>query len=275
MTGWWITLALVAAGAAAIFGGIYLYRNRLGQLVEIERVRRAIARDLHDDLGSSLSRISILTEVAKRKQKLGRRHRRAARPGRLVGPRADRRVVRLDLGDRPQTRRPQKLRHPPAAFRRRPARGPGHPLRDRAGGGGGQYPDHLRAAAPPLPADQGGGEQRRQTRQRPAGGGRAGAAGRQLAAGRGQRRRRPASSPGNIGPRAAPRSAAACAPCCSGRTRWAAGSISTPASAAAPACGSSCRSKARCSRSAGAASGIYNFQEQLRPAAGEKALFLL
>lgn len=71
MTVWWITLVLVAAGAAAIFGGVYLYRNRLGQLVEIERVRRAIARDLHDDLGSSLSRISILTEVAKRKQKQG------------------------------------------------------------------------------------------------------------------------------------------------------------------------------------------------------------
>lgn len=71
MMGWWIPIALVAAGAAAIFGGIYLYRNRLGQLVEIERVRRAIARDLHDDLGSSLSRISILTEVAKRKQKQG------------------------------------------------------------------------------------------------------------------------------------------------------------------------------------------------------------
>lgn len=71
MMAWWITLTLVAAGAVAIFGGVYLYRNRLGQLVEIERVRRAIARDLHDDLGSSLSRISILTEVAKRKQKSG------------------------------------------------------------------------------------------------------------------------------------------------------------------------------------------------------------
>lgn len=71
MVEWWITLVLVAAGAAAIFGGVYLYRNRLGQLLEIERVRRAIARDLHDDLGSSLSRISILTEVAKRKQRQG------------------------------------------------------------------------------------------------------------------------------------------------------------------------------------------------------------
>lgn len=71
MMGWWITLALLAAGAATILGGVYLYRSRLDQLVEIERVRRAIARDLHDDLGSSLSRISILSEVAKRKQQQG------------------------------------------------------------------------------------------------------------------------------------------------------------------------------------------------------------
>jgi signal transduction histidine kinase len=51
-------LLAAATGAA--------YRARLARLVGIERVRTRIAADLHDDLGSSLSRISILSEVAAR-----------------------------------------------------------------------------------------------------------------------------------------------------------------------------------------------------------------
>jgi PAS domain S-box-containing protein len=43
-----------------------LLRSREERLVEIEQVRKRIATDLHDDIGSSLTQISILSEVARR-----------------------------------------------------------------------------------------------------------------------------------------------------------------------------------------------------------------
>ena len=55
-----VTLAL-AGGIAA------LYRYRVSHLLALERMRTRIATDLHDDLGSSLSRISILSELARRR----------------------------------------------------------------------------------------------------------------------------------------------------------------------------------------------------------------
>jgi len=49
-------------------GLIYLaHRMRIRQLVEMEKVRGRIARDLHDDMGSTLSTINILSEMAKMK----------------------------------------------------------------------------------------------------------------------------------------------------------------------------------------------------------------
>ena len=59
---WWF-LALVAVilcGAAFAF-----YRYRVAQLLAIERVRTRISTDLHDDIGANLTRIAILSEVAK------------------------------------------------------------------------------------------------------------------------------------------------------------------------------------------------------------------
>jgi signal transduction histidine kinase len=43
-------------------------------LIEIERVRTRIATDLHDDIGSGLSQIAILSEVARRKVDLTETH---------------------------------------------------------------------------------------------------------------------------------------------------------------------------------------------------------
>lgn len=43
-----------------------LQRSREERLIEIEQVRKRIATDLHDDIGSSLTQISILSEVAQR-----------------------------------------------------------------------------------------------------------------------------------------------------------------------------------------------------------------
>lgn len=61
---WWVlAFALGMAGTAAVG----LYRYRVAHLLAVERMRTAIATDLHDDMGSSLSRISILSEVARRR----------------------------------------------------------------------------------------------------------------------------------------------------------------------------------------------------------------
>jgi signal transduction histidine kinase len=60
---WFLALVCLAAGL-----GVYaLYRLRVSQLIEVERVRTRIATDLHDDIGASLSRIAILGEALKTK----------------------------------------------------------------------------------------------------------------------------------------------------------------------------------------------------------------
>jgi hypothetical protein len=61
---WWFLLGLSSLIGLAIYA---LYRYRLAQLVQIERVRTRIATDLHDDIGASLSKIAILSEVARQK----------------------------------------------------------------------------------------------------------------------------------------------------------------------------------------------------------------
>ena len=43
-----------------------VHRYRVARLLELERVRTRIASDLHDDIGSSLSQIAILSEVVQR-----------------------------------------------------------------------------------------------------------------------------------------------------------------------------------------------------------------
>ncbi len=62
---WWFIACLAAGLGAMIYG---LYRYRLGQALKVERVRTSIARDLHDDIGANLTRISILSEVAKQQR---------------------------------------------------------------------------------------------------------------------------------------------------------------------------------------------------------------
>lgn len=58
---WFLVLSLLRVGAV-----IYaFYRSRLGRLLEIERARTLIATDLHDDIGSNLSKISVLSEVVR------------------------------------------------------------------------------------------------------------------------------------------------------------------------------------------------------------------
>ena len=59
---WFLTLAAVAIALAALA----LHRYRLARILELERVRTRIATDLHDDVGANLTRIAILSEVARR-----------------------------------------------------------------------------------------------------------------------------------------------------------------------------------------------------------------
>ena len=59
---WFMTLAVGLLGLLVYTAHHY----RVARLIELERVRTRIATDLHDDIGSSLSRMAILSEVAKR-----------------------------------------------------------------------------------------------------------------------------------------------------------------------------------------------------------------
>jgi ligand-binding sensor domain-containing protein/two-component sensor histidine kinase len=58
---WWF----IALGVVALVVFFYtLYRYRIRQLLRLQTVRNNIATDLHDDIGSSLTNISILSELS-------------------------------------------------------------------------------------------------------------------------------------------------------------------------------------------------------------------
>jgi len=60
---WFVTLVALTVGLAVWF----IYRYRVARLIELERVRTRIATDLHDDIGSGLSHIALLSEVVRRR----------------------------------------------------------------------------------------------------------------------------------------------------------------------------------------------------------------
>ncbi|MGH7576424.1 MAG: two-component regulator propeller domain-containing protein [Longimicrobiales bacterium] len=59
---WWVLGLAALATAAAVAG---LYRYRVARLLEVVNLRTRIATDLHDDIGANLTRIAILSEVAR------------------------------------------------------------------------------------------------------------------------------------------------------------------------------------------------------------------
>ena len=63
LTGWFIL------GCCCLFSGIiyYLHRQSINRILAIEALRQKVARDLHDDMGSVLSTINILSLMAKDK----------------------------------------------------------------------------------------------------------------------------------------------------------------------------------------------------------------
>ena len=60
---WW---ALTGMTVLLTAGLVLLYDYRVRQLLAMERLRTRIATDLHDDIGASLTQISILSELARR-----------------------------------------------------------------------------------------------------------------------------------------------------------------------------------------------------------------
>lgn len=60
---WFAAIVIVILIAVPLL----LHRLRVAHLLALQEMRMRVATDLHDDLGSSLSRISILSEVAKRR----------------------------------------------------------------------------------------------------------------------------------------------------------------------------------------------------------------
>jgi ligand-binding sensor domain-containing protein/signal transduction histidine kinase len=58
---WWFELCLLLAAIALAYA---LHAYRLKHIVAMERMRTAIATDLHDDIGASLAQIAVWSEVA-------------------------------------------------------------------------------------------------------------------------------------------------------------------------------------------------------------------
>lgn len=65
---WWFLLLTILTIALITYSA---YKYRLRRLLELEKVRTRIATDLHDDIGANLTRISLLSEVAKQKSERG------------------------------------------------------------------------------------------------------------------------------------------------------------------------------------------------------------
>lgn len=62
-TGWFISTLLMLLAMT----GYAMHRLRLNRLMAVEAIRNRVARDLHDDMGSTLSTINILSSMAKTK----------------------------------------------------------------------------------------------------------------------------------------------------------------------------------------------------------------
>ena len=58
---WWFYLLCTLAVAGILYS---FYRMRINQLIQLQHIRMRIARDLHDDIGSTLSSINMISSMA-------------------------------------------------------------------------------------------------------------------------------------------------------------------------------------------------------------------
>ncbi len=58
---WWFYLICTILGASILYA---LYRFRINQFVKLQQIRLRISRDLHDDIGSTLSSINMMSSMA-------------------------------------------------------------------------------------------------------------------------------------------------------------------------------------------------------------------
>ncbi len=58
-------------GFIVLFAGVLFARTRIRRRMQLEQLRTRLSRDLHDDIGSTLSSINILSSVARRKAEAG------------------------------------------------------------------------------------------------------------------------------------------------------------------------------------------------------------
>ena len=69
---WWFRLLVLAMGVGLL---TVAYRYRVARLLEMERMRMRIARDLHDDIGSGLSSIALASELVSQDPRLSEEKR--------------------------------------------------------------------------------------------------------------------------------------------------------------------------------------------------------
>ncbi len=60
---WWFISICALLLASLLYG---LYRYRINRIIEMQNLRNNISKDLHDDIGASLSNINILNELTRR-----------------------------------------------------------------------------------------------------------------------------------------------------------------------------------------------------------------
>lgn len=63
---WWFIFVCAAAVTGIIY---FIYRQRQERIQQLELMRARISRDLHDDIGSTLQSISVMSEIARMKTK--------------------------------------------------------------------------------------------------------------------------------------------------------------------------------------------------------------
>ena len=61
----WFYSFIIIVMATVVY---FLYKYKVSQLLKVEKVRRNISSDLHDDIGATLSSINIYTELAKKEK---------------------------------------------------------------------------------------------------------------------------------------------------------------------------------------------------------------